>query len=452
MSPTFIAVVAVLGAAIAALLVIMLTLSRRSKSGQNGQKKGKRGKDRSAQLRDANRALAQNPKDHEALATVARYHYDEQNWEKAMRTYGMLVELSATNSEVDEYEATLRYALAALQLGNNEDAYKSLVVARSLNAEGFELNYNLGYLEYKRKNYEKAVNLLRAALEEQPDHTQTLKYLGLAYFRTKHYKEALDSLRQVVDAQPDDKEALYAMGQTYYELNQNDQAARIFAHLRADPDFGPRSALMSGSIHYKSRQFEKAQMDFEIGLRHEKVHPDVSLELKYRLAMTHINRQQVGSAIPLLEEIHHINPSYKDVADQLKRNRELHNNERLQTFLIAPSSEFVSLCRKVATSFFSNSRTKITDVSVEKNDYADILCEVETSKWFDTILFRFIRTTGSVGELMLRDFHGRIKELKAGRGFCIAAGEFSESAESFVEARLIDLIDKKQLPQILDKA
>jgi tetratricopeptide (TPR) repeat protein len=451
MSPTFIAVVAVLGAAIAALLVVMLTLSRRSGSGKSGKNTGRRKKDRSAELRDANRALAQNPKDHNALQTVARYHYDEQNWEKAMRTYAMLVELAATNSEVDEYDATLRYALAALQLGNNEEAYKSLVVARSLNAEGFELNYNLGYLEYKRKNYEKAVNMLKAAHGEQADHVQTLKYLGLAYFRIKHYKDALESLRQAVDAQPDDKEALYAMGQTYYELGQNEQAVRIFTHLRADPDFGPRAALMSGSIHYKQRQFEKAQMDFEIGLRHENVHPDVSMELKYRLAMTHINRQHVSNALPLLEEIHHINPDYKDVADQLKRNRELHDNQRLQTFLIAPSSEFVSLCRKVATNFFSESRTKITDVSVNKNEYADILCEVETAKWVDTILFRFIRTTGSVGELMLRDFHGRIKEVKAGRGFCITAGEFSESAVSFVEARLIDLIDKKQLPQILNR-
>ena len=454
MSPTFIAVVAVLGVVIATMLLVLVVLFRRSSGGNKNKKdKGaKKRKDRGAVLREANRALSQNPKDHEALATIAQLRYDEKDWEKAMRTYGMLVELAATNSDVDEFDATIKYALSALQLGKHEEAYKSLVVARSLKDEGFELHYNLGYLEYRRKAYEKAVNLLRAAKEAQPDHLQTQKYLGLAFYRIKRFKEAIETLRRVVDAQPDEKEALYAMGQAYFELSQSDQALRIFTHLRADPGFGPRAALMAGTINYKGRQFEKAQMDFEIGLRHEDIHPEVALELKYRLAMTHINQQQVGSALPLLEEIQRVNPDYKDVSEQIKRNRELHNNERLQTFLIAPSSEFVSLCRKMATSFFPDSRTKITDVSVYKNDYADVLCEVETPKWFDVILFRFIRTTGSVGELMLRDFHGRIKELKAGRGFCITAGEFSESATSFVEARLIDLIDKQQLPRILKKA
>lgn len=64
-------------------------------------------------------------------------------------------------------------------------------------------------------------------------------------------------------------------------------------------------------------------------------------------------------------------------------------------------------------------------------------------------MYRFVRTTGPVGELMLRDFHARLKEAKAGRGYCFSAGEFSEEAQKFVEARLIDLIDKDGLNKIL---
>jgi hypothetical protein len=86
---------------------------------------------------------------------------------------------------------------------------------------------------------------------------------------------------------------------------------------------------------------------------------------------------------------------------------------------------------------------------VNKNEYADILADIETVRWQDTMLFRFIRTTGQVGELMLRDMHGRIKELHAGRGYCLAAGTFTEGAVAFVEARLIDLIDKEELSKVL---
>jgi hypothetical protein len=102
--------------------------------------------------------------------------------------------------------------------------------------------------------------------------------------------------------------------------------------------------------------------------------------------------------------------------------------------------------------YFPSSRTKIVDISINKNEYADVLAEVETNQWVDTILFRYIRTTGQVGELLLRDFHGRVKDLKAGRGFCLSAGEFSEGAHQFVEARLIDLVDKNELVKVLNRA
>ena len=51
-------------------------------------------------------------------------------------------------------------------------------------------------------------------------------------------------------------------------------------------------------------------------------------------------------------------------------------------------------------------------------------------------------TLTTVGELMVRDFHARVKDLKAGKGLCISGGGYSDEAKKFVEARLIDLIEK----------
>lgn len=450
MSSTVTTVIALLAIAVVILLYVVITLFRRRGAKRDRPAAARR--DKAAAIREANKALAQNPKDHQAMEVLAGAYFDSQDWEKAMKSYGMLIDLAATVPEVDQLTANLRYGIAALKTERYKEAYKALVVARSIDPDVFELNYNLGYLEYRRKNYEKAVALLRAANREKPEHLETQRYLAQSLYRIKKFNEALDMLRKVVDAQPDDKEALFVMAKAYYELGQLDQAVKVFSHLRADPAFGPRAALMSGSIQLKSRQYEKAQLDFELGLRHESIPADVLLELKYRLAVTYIQLQQVENAVRLLEEIHRVNPDYKDVKQQIQRNRELSSNRNLQTYLIAPPSEFVALCRRVATGFFDHARVKITDVSVHRNEYADILAEVETSKWVDTILFRFIRTSGQVGELLLRDFHGRIKDVKAGRGFCVAAGEFTESAHQFVEARLIDLVGKDQLMKILQKS
>jgi restriction endonuclease Mrr len=75
---------------------------------------------------------------------------------------------------------------------------------------------------------------------------------------------------------------------------------------------------------------------------------------------------------------------------------------------------------------------------------------VDTAKWSDIIMFRFIRAQGSIGELIVRDFHSHLKEVKAGKGICITVGAFTEEAKRYTEARLIDLIEKERFQAILN--
>jgi hypothetical protein len=43
-----------------------------------------------------------------------------------------------------------------------------------------------------------------------------------------------------------------------------------------------------------------------------------------------------------------------------------------------------------------------------------------------------------------------VKEVKAGKGICIAVGTFTDEAKRYTEARLIDLIEKDRLSAILN--
>ena len=150
------------------------------------------------------------------------------------------------------------------------------------------------------------------------------------------------------------------------------------------------------------------------------------------------------------QEIIKVRPEYKDVANQAAKYQELSLNRHLQTYLLGSVSEFVALCRKLCTSFFPDAKVKIIDISVQKSEHADLLAEVHTSRWEDLVLFRYIRSSSQIGDLALREMYARIKELRAGRGFCVSAGGFSETAHSFVEARLIDLIEKDSLVKRLN--
>jgi tetratricopeptide (TPR) repeat protein len=436
------AVVIVIGAA----LLVFLALTRKPGEG----KKGRTG-DKTAIIKAANKKLSQNPKDRDSLYALGQIYFEEGDWEKSFRMYQTLLDMYAPGSGLDQFEIASRYGISALNLNNLPEAQKGLQLAKSTGHSSFEVSYNLGVLESKNKNYEKAVPLLRQALTMQPDNFEVVKYLGQDLYRLGRPKEAMPLLRKVAELHPEDKENLFAIGQCFYDLGQGEQALKVFTHLRADPVMGPGSCLLAGTLNLKNHQYDRAVQDFEIGMKHAVIPPDTALELRYRLASAYSLKQEIGKALPLLMDIRSIKPNYKDVEAQIEKFKDLNSNRNLQIYLISSSADFVTLCRKIVMSYIPRSKVKITDISVQGNDHADILTEVETPKWEDVILYRFIRSTGKVGELVVRDFHAHLKETKAGRGYCFSPGEFSDEARRFVEARLIDLIGKGALVKILEK-
>ncbi|MBA7679514.1 hypothetical protein ES703_87811 [subsurface metagenome] len=435
-------------AAIVLLSATVVLFIRKDSSRIKEKKKRKkriRAKDREAILRAANKKLAQNPKDPHAHLSLADLYFQEKNHELALKYYKVCIELCATVPQIDEFEVTVRHALSALNVKNYEEAYKSFMIARTLNGEGFEVNYNLGYLEYIRKNFQKSASYLQKARLLNPEHVETNRYLGHSLFRIKKYKDAISTLRRAIEYEPENKNTLFTLAQSHFELTQYDFALKIFSHLRTDPVLGSNAALYSGTIHLNNKQYQKAIMDFEIGLRHEGIAKEIALELKYRMAASYLCEGDIPAAINTWKEVQEIQPDYKDIKDNLRKYQEINTNRHLQIFLLASASEFVTLCRKIATAYFPKASTKLLDISLHRSEYVDILADVNTRQWDELVLYRFIRSTGQIGEFMLRELYARIKELKAGRGICIAPGSFSDSARTFVEARLIDLVEKEEL-------
>ena len=80
-----------------------------------------------------------------------------------------------------------------------------------------------------------------------------------------------------------------------------------------------------------------------------------------------------------------------------------------------------------------------------------IYSKLDSNKWEDTEIFRFYRTTGSVGELYVRDFQAKVSDTKADRGICFTAGVYTEEGRKYAEGRPIDLIQKDGLIKLLKK-
>jgi tetratricopeptide (TPR) repeat protein len=429
-------------------VILFMFIQGRAKGGDTGRMKF--GKGEGAAIKDANKRLAQNPRDPEGLAVMGDIYFRQGAWDQAFKTYQMLLDSGILNSGIDEFEVNRRFGLAAIKMGFTDEAYRGFSAAYAKKPDDFECNYNLGALEFQKKNYEKAIQLLQTARRIDPEHAPTLRSLGHAFFKIKKYKEAMAFIRKAIDLAPDDKESIYTLGECYYDANQTEQALKIFSHLRPDPVLGPNASLISGTINTEMRQYDQAVEDFEIGLKHENIKPETMLDLKYRLGTVYLKKNEIPKALACLRDIQTQNPSYKDISILIGKYGELNANKNLQIFLMAPSADFVALCRKIVMSYYQRAKIKITNISVNKNEWADILAEVDTSKWSDVVMFRFIRTQGSIGELIVRDFHSHLKEVKAGKGICITVGNFTEEAKRYTEARLIDLIEKDRLLAMLN--
>jgi len=406
-------------------------------------------KNKASVIREATKRLAQNPNDSAALLMVGDIYFQDQDWEKAYASYAPLLDQMSSRIPSEQFEISSRYGISAMKTDRFVEAKKGLLLAKNINPNHFEVNYNLGYIYYTQKEYEKALPFLRKALITQPDNVMALKYLGYTLQSLRKYQEALPNLKKVLDVQPDNKDALFAMGECFYEVGSNDQALKIFTHLRVSPEVGARAALYAGLIRMRANQLDKAIEDFEIGLKHDSIPLDITNELRYNLANARIKTQDLQKALVQLKEIQTVSPGYKDVASLIMRYQELNQNKNLHMYLMAGQSEFVGLCRKIVSRFFPNAKVKILDISVLAT-YTDIVAEIDTSKWADLVIFRFFRSQGSVGELVLRDFHGRIKEMKAGKGICMTAGTFTEEARRFTEGRPMDLFDKNRLNKVLN--
>lgn len=439
--PILIAVIVVVG--FIALLMVFSGL--KGKSGR-----GSKQKSRQVIIKEATRKLSQNPHNPDGLIPLANLYFQEQLWEKAYPLYETMLNIAVAHSEINLGQASLRQGICALKIGKNEEAFKGLLQARKINPDSFETNFYLGQAFINNKEVDKAIPLLRKALTINKEVPEIYKYLGIALYQNHNFKESLPYLKRALDITPDDKELLFSMADAMKEGGSGDRAIKVFMHLRPDPEFGARACLAAGMIHQNAKQHDKAVQDFEIGLKHINAPIEVITQIRYRLAHAYLETSDISHALICLRDIQSTVPNYKDVPALIARYQELNQNSNLHTYLISNNSDFIALCRKIVSVYFGKAYVKVLDINA-MSDCTEVQTEIETAKWEDSVLFRFYRTTGAIGELFIRDFHARIKDLKSGRGICFTAGTFTEEARKYIEGRPIDLTDKAGLIKILNR-
>ncbi len=433
------------------ILLLMAIMGRKrggSSSSSIGKDRNGKPKTQTQIIREANKRLAKDPHDPAGLEPMGEVYFTSKLWEKALPIYSDLSRLAATKTSINAFQAYLRYGICCINLDKIPEGIQALSTAYNLDSHNFDVNFYLGMACFKSKQYDKAIPCLKKSLVAKPEATGVYLVLGQCLYMGHHYRESLPCFKKALDEDPSNKEALFCMADAMTEEGHGDKAIKVFTHLRPDPIYGAKSCLAAGIYHTKKNDLETAAQDLEIGLKHENTPPELKLEIEYRLAQVYFSQNQIGKGLQLLKLIRNTNTNYKDVNALISRYQELSQNSNLQIYISAGNSDFVSLCRKFIATKYHNGTVKIQDISVGQL-YTDILADVSSSRWEDTELFRFFRTTGSTGELYIREFHGKMQDIKADRGFCVTAGNFSDESRKYIEGRPLDLIEKVELTKIL---
>lgn len=89
---------------------------------------------------------------------------------------------------------------------NLEEAEELIVKALSFKPDDGYITDSLGWLHYKKGDYEKAVSILEKAVELIPDDPILLEHLGDALIKTSEHKKALESYRRSLENVKEDKD------------------------------------------------------------------------------------------------------------------------------------------------------------------------------------------------------------------------------------------------------
>jgi tetratricopeptide (TPR) repeat protein len=117
-------------------------------------------------------------------------------------------------------------------------------------------------LEAARNNKpEKAVTLLKTALETYPDFRLALSELGTQYLKLKQPEKAAETLRAALKLAPDDYPTLLSYGIALYDRKEFDEAEANFHRAARMNNSSPTAHFYLGVITLRRREFEEAERE-----------------------------------------------------------------------------------------------------------------------------------------------------------------------------------------------
>ncbi len=396
--------------------------------------------------------IAKNERNVLAHWYLGEAYYKESKYELAIVEYKYVIKLGLFTKELTEGRVRKRLAAIYKEFNQLDEAQKEYILISNLEPDNHSVFFEIGELFYKRNMIDNSVAYFQKVIRISPQHSDSHYYLGIIYFNAGKFDESQVELNTALQYNQKNFKAHLYLGLVYKALGQFDSAAREFETAERDSTVKFRALLENGKTFYERGNIAKAIVELERALKSSNSENDVTIEIRYWLANCYEKNRDLGAAIEQWENISQIRPSYKDVPEKLTVYSDLRTDDRLKDFLTASSGAFQNICKKLINSMGYDviELSPVTDEGVNA-----VVTEAET-KWRNVrrvnVIVRIRRVTKPIGELPIRELHEDMKKNSANRGIFITTSTFAPSGAQYASTRPIDLIDKKNLTELLKKA
>ena len=184
-------------------------------------------------LREAQIANQLKPNDPLLLDTLGWAQYKNNTLDKAIETLKQALSLGPEIADIHFHLATVYY-----DQDDVENATKYFRETIKLEPDNVFAHNNLAYLfSEKDVHLEEGLALVDKAIEKQPDNAAFIDTKGWLYFKMKKYDLAVEFLRKSVELSPETSELHLHLGKVYLAKRDYEQAIKSFeSALAYDPE------------------------------------------------------------------------------------------------------------------------------------------------------------------------------------------------------------------------
>jgi len=209
--------------------------------------------------------------------------------------------------------------ISAMESLNYTRAIELLEAVLELEPDMMEAHFGLGVSYGAKGNKEKQIHHLKETIRLKPDKADARYSLGVAYSDARMYPEAIAELKQVIELKPTFKEAYFSLGTVLYRTEDFTAAAAQFEKcLELDSEW-LEARLNLGSCYMKTEAVADAIEQFKEAVR---LAPD-SAEAHYNLGAAYKNKGKYDEAIALFQKALELDPGHRIARIEL---RELQGN------------------------------------------------------------------------------------------------------------------------------